>query len=238
MVAPTGIRDDLDTVQAHIRVWRLWSPYLLASLDPKHGIMGRNDSISNGHLSLASYFGDDAWEVVFFGMLGTIPGYEETTFSIVAVICEPKLRPNEQDLAIETYEAAVVAIVSVNNRNTDIQQDAMKRIVIEKPGYHLPGMQIGVGLEKMVKQAIASDLELRPNAKSGALRFGNMDRLFDAGQVALPVEHPLIKRAGRNRDQAAHVLRIPFGPSSWWLAVVERRKWLAGVKRRGCMPVT
>ncbi|KAI3479823.1 hypothetical protein L1887_58119 [Cichorium endivia] len=192
---------DLDATQALSDVRRVRGEELLAQLDAQHRVPGLDHRVAKRHRMLASDVGDDARQCEIVRVVGACPGRKVAHLAVVAVVGEPHLGSDVEDLGVEQEEATVVECRAVEDGHADVAQDAVRRIGGEDLAEHLPRMQHGVRLEKVVEAAIAGDLELGPDAQTRACSLGQTDRLEDALAVAVKVERPLVERA--RRDGAA-----------------------------------
>jgi hypothetical protein len=67
----------------------------------------------------------------------------------VTVVCKEQLRPYEQNLAIEDDDPAVVSVVAMHDRHTDIAYNAVNRSVGQNDGHLLPGMEVCIRFQDL-----------------------------------------------------------------------------------------
>lgn len=84
----------------------------------------------------------------------------------------------------------------MSNRHANIDEYTLAVWVLYYPGEHLPRVQEGVALQKMIKAAIAGGFQLGAYSKCGSLRFRLSDARDNSLCIAFEVESPLIQGAG------------------------------------------
>lgn len=67
-------------------------------------------------------------------MLWAVPWDEVSHLPIVSIVCEVELRANEQDLAVEDDDTAVVSVVAMHDGHTNIGNDAVYRLILQDNG--------------------------------------------------------------------------------------------------------
>ena len=106
---------------------------LLASFCAETGVGRADEGIAERNVGGALEFLQHAWQVVFLGLAGLGPWQEPSLLSVVPVGSHELLRPDKQNLAVQTDHAAVVANIAVLHWHTHINDDAMAGLVLEKP---------------------------------------------------------------------------------------------------------
>ena len=87
-----------------------------------------------------------------------MPRCEIPHLPVVAIVCQPHLGSNEEELATVNEHTAVVSHIAVPDGHADVQQDILAVLMVDDLGKHLPGMQEGITLEEVIQTAIAGDL--------------------------------------------------------------------------------
>ena len=130
-----------------------------------------------------------------------VPGGEPTRLAIIAIVSQAELWPDQDDLTIQTEDAAVVAHPSMKHRHANVAEDAVSGVVDEQVRKALPAVSERVHLEKVVLAPVAAQFQLGADAILCAGPLRCHDRLADSRNIALKVESPLVKVACRNRDE-------------------------------------
>ena len=77
--------------------------------------------------------------------------------AIVAVVGKPHLGPDQENLAIETDNTAVVPQVPVEDGHANVEKDAMGALVLQKPGQHLQAVCVDIELMEVVQTRVPAD---------------------------------------------------------------------------------
>lgn len=80
--------------------------------------------------------------------------------TVVAIVCEPHLGADHEDLAVQAENPAVEALVPVLHRHADVQQDAMAALVKEDPVQHLVTVQVQILLDEVIQTSITTYFQL------------------------------------------------------------------------------
>lgn len=142
---------------------------LLARLHANARVRSRKYHVSNWDLSSALDLLNELRQVVLFVMLWPVPRNKVPHLPVVAVVGEIKLRSDEQDLAIEDDNTAVVSVVAVHDGHANVRDDAMDRLILKDDGELFPRVQIGITLQKVIEQAIARDFKSADMSASSSL---------------------------------------------------------------------
>lgn len=115
MMTSARVCDNLDSIQTHLNVGTVWGKQFLTSLCTKDSIMSLDDTVSNLDFALARDLCNHPGEDIVFVVTLSLPGRKVTHLAVVAIVGEPELGTDHEDLFVETDDSAVVTDVAVHD---------------------------------------------------------------------------------------------------------------------------
>lgn len=171
----------------HFDVRAIWCKQLLASLGSEARINRGENDIANGNLATALMLLDPRRQEVLLNMARFLPRREEAHLAEIPIVGKVELWPKAQNLTVEDDGARIVPAVAVEKRKTNIDDDAVQRLVGQDGVQRVPRVLVDLVLEEVVQTAVSGDLELGADAQGRAGLLGLMDALLDPADIVLIV---------------------------------------------------
>jgi len=147
---------------------------------------------------LTRHVGDHLGEPELLGLLVLHPGREPPQLAVVAVVGEPHLGADEEDLAVVDDDAAVVDDILVDDGHADVDDHVEAVVALEDLDEDLPGVKVRVACERVQGGKVSSRTPGRAGKGRAHLRGSGpgSHRRCERSRTAREVS----SRAGRRRN--------------------------------------